>query len=155
MKNLSKYLQFLLEADKPSAEGGGEGKEQKPAPKKDDKKKDEEEKPVYVPYVTGYFPLEKKLTAEDIEHKDENLIYSLLITLCRDSGIGVPKKNGIGPFSFDMYDLKVHDSEFDSDELLVKDALHNKYTYLDLVKKCKEYWKEHEEDFKYWKDFLK
>ena len=81
MKNLSKYLQFLLEADKPSAEGGGEGKEQKPAPKKDDKKKDEEEKPVYVPYVTGYFPLEKKLTAEDIEHKDENLIYSLLITL--------------------------------------------------------------------------
>lgn len=112
-------------------------------------------KAVFVPYVAGYFGLEQKIEPKDILFKKTEAHYSLAATLDRDSGAGVPKKTGIGPFSFSGYDLIVHNNEFDTDEVLVKDAANSKYTYLQLVKKCRKYWKENPEELKYWKEFLK
>lgn len=114
-----------------------------------------EVKAVFVPYIAGYFGLDQKIEVKDILFKKKVAHYSLAATLDRDSGVGVPKKEGIGPFSFEMYDLMVHNNEYDTDEVLVKDAANSKYTYLELVDKCRKYWDENPEEFKYWKNFLK
>ena len=139
----------LFEEDNPE-----ENKKSSKENKKDDKEEDKKD-PVFVPYIAGYFGLDQKIEVKDILFKKKYLKYSLAATLDRDSGVGVPKKAGIGPFSFEMYDLMVHNNEFDTDKVLLKDAANSKYTYLELVDKCRKYWDENPEEFKYWKDFLK
>lgn len=170
MKELSKYLLMLIEADKgegtgeapaeepaeaPAGDGGGEeapAKEPAEEPKKD---KEPAEEPVFAPYPAGYFPLDKKMTSDDIQLKKNSIEYSLTASLSRDCGLGTPKKFGIGPLKFEGYDLMVHNREFDFDEFLVEEAAHDKYTYLELVDKCRDYWAENKADFKYWQNLLK
>ena len=147
MKTLKQYL---IEAE-------DQPKEKDKKTDKKDKKEDKKQKEIFIPYIAGYFPLALKLKPEHIQQIEttKNIKYSLVASLCRDSGIGVPKAANIGPLSFDMYDLMIHDREYDSDEVLLKDAVNGLYTYKDLVNKCNEWWKEHPEDFEYWKDFLR